>query len=314
MWFFQVTKVQPSSAYEEWRKKQSASAENAEEETTLWSSLLAPAAYVESYSGHPIAKSLREAYGHPIEQIRVRDVEEISGHGVTALVDGVPVAAGNAKLMEKLGLSYEESNEAGTVVYVAVDGTYAGYIIISDVEKEQAAEAIRRLKAAGIRKTVMLTGDSRKVAQYVAARLGIDEVEAELLPADKVTCVEKLLEQKGRKEMLAFVGDGINDAPVLSRADIGIAMGGMGSDAAIEAADIVLMDDNPVKIALAMKIAKKCLRIVYENIVFALAVKASCLLLGAMGIVGMRMAIFADVGVMVIAVLNAIRCLYVKRE
>lgn len=304
---FQVTKVQPSSAYEEWRKKVS-------EGTEYWSSLLGPAAYVESYSSHPIARSLRDAYGHPIEQDRVTDVEEISGHGVTALVDGVSVAAGNAKLMKKLGLSFEESDDVGTVVYVAVDGNYAGYIIISDVEKEQAAEAIRGLKAAGIRKTVMLTGDSRKAAQHIADKLGIDEVQAQLLPADKVTCVEKLLEEKGRKEMLAFVGDGINDAPVLSRADIGIAMGAMGSDAAIEAADIVLMDDNPVKIALAMKISKKCLRIVYENIAFALVVKAVCLLLGALGIVGMRMAIFADVGVMVLAVLNAIRCLYMKKE
>lgn len=304
---FQVTRVQPSSAYEEWREKVSDGAE-------YWSSLLGPAAYVESYSGHPIARSLRDAYGHPVEQERVTDVEEISGHGVTALVDGVSVAAGNAKLMKKLGLSFEESDDVGTVVYVAVDGNYAGYIIISDVEKEQAAEAIQKLKAAGIRKTVMLTGDSRRAAQHIADKLGIDEVQAQLLPADKVTCVEKLLEEKGRKEMLAFVGDGINDAPVLSRADIGIAMGAMGSDAAIEAADIVLMDDNPVKIALAMKISKKCLRIVYENIVFALVVKAVCLLLGALGIVGMRMAIFADVGVMVLAVLNAIRCLYMKKE
>ncbi|MBO5284196.1 MAG: cadmium-translocating P-type ATPase [Lachnospiraceae bacterium] len=304
---FQVTRVQPSGAYEEWVK-------TAPGETEIWSGLLGPAAYAESYSSHPIARSLRDAYGHPIEQERVTEVEEISGHGVKALVDGVPVAAGNAKLMKQLGLSYEESDDVGTVVYVAVDGNYAGYIIISDVEKEQAAEAIQGLKAAGIRKTVMLTGDSRKVAQYIADKLGIDEVQAELLPADKVTCVEKLLEEKGRKEMLAFVGDGINDAPVLSRADIGIAMGAMGSDAAIEAADIVLMDDNPVKISLAMKISKKCLRIVYENIVFALAIKAICLLLGALGIVGMRTAIFADVGVMVLAVLNAIRCLYVKKE
>ncbi len=311
---FQVTTVQPSKAYEEWGKNIPVCGADAEDAAAFWSSLLAPAAYVESYSNHPIARSLREAYGKPLDQNRVTDVEEISGHGVTAKIDGVSVAAGNAKLMEKLGLSCETSDYAGSVVYVAVDGIYAGHIVISDVEKEQAQEAIRGLKACGIRKTVMLTGDSRGAAEHIAGKLGVDEVHAQLLPADKVTWVEKLLEEKKAREMLAFVGDGINDAPVLSRADIGIAMGAMGSDAAIEAADIVLMDDNPAKIVLAIRISKKCLRIVYENIVFALAVKAVCLVLGALGIAGMKMAIFADVGVMVIAVLNAIRCLYVKKE
>lgn len=319
---FEVTEVHTSREYKAWSEgkavlqeseAQEATLQESEDKAGLWSSLLMPAAYVESYSGHPIAKSLREAYGSPVDQTKVTDVEEISGHGVKALVDGVPVAAGNARLMDQLGLHYEKADGVGTVVYVAVDGFYAGYILISDVEKEQAAEAIRDLKAAGIKKTVMLTGDAREVAEHIGARLGIDEVQAGLLPADKVTQVERLLEEKNSREMLAFVGDGINDAPVLSRADIGIAMGAMGSDAAIEAADIVLMDDNPAKIALAMRISKKCLRIVYENIVFALTVKGVCLVLGALGIAGMRLAIFADVGVMVLAVLNAIRCLYTKK-
>lgn len=274
--------------------------------------LLEYAACAESYSTHPISKSLKEAYGHEIKAERVADVEEIGGHGVTALVDGVQVAAGNDKLMRKLGLAYTEDTEVGTVVHVAVDGSYAGYILISDVVKEQSARAIRDLKGSGVKKTVMLTGDSRRVAEHVAEVLGLDEVKSELLPADKVEAVEKLLAEKASGENLAFVGDGINDAPVLSRADIGVAMGALGSDAAIEAADIVLMDDNPMKLALAMRISRKCLRIVYENIVFALTVKAVCLILGALGIANMWLAIFADVGVMVIAVLNAVRCLKVK--
>ena len=274
--------------------------------------LLAYAAHAESYSGHPISKSLREAYGKEIDTAKVSDIEEISGHGVTAKVDGVAVAAGNAKLMKRLGLSYAENTGIGTVVHVAVDGVYAGYILIADVEKETASQAIADLKRAGVKKTVMLTGDSQVVAEHVAQRLGIDEVHSELLPADKVERVEQLLAGKGKGEKLAFVGDGINDAPVLSRADIGIAMGALGSDAAIEAADIVLMDDNPEKIALAMRISRKCLRIVYQNIVFALSVKGVCLILGAVGIANMWVAIFADVGVMVLAVLNAIRCLKVK--
>ena len=273
--------------------------------------LLAYAACAESYSNHPISKSLKEAYGHEISLESVSDVEEIGGHGVTAVVSGVKVAAGNDKLMRKLGLDYQEATEVGTVVHVAVDGIYAGHILISDVVKEQSAEAIRGLKTLGVKKTVMLTGDSSRVADHVAKTLGLDEVKSELLPADKVDAVESLLTNKGSKEMLAFVGDGINDAPVLSRADIGVAMGALGSDAAIEAADIVLMDDNPMKLALAMRISRKCLRIVYENIVFALAVKAICLVLGAMGIANMWLAIFADVGVMVLAVLNAVRCLKV---
>lgn len=274
--------------------------------------LLEYASYAESYSNHPISKSLRQAYGRPIDNGKVEDIKEISGHGVTARVDGHEVAAGNAKLMKTLNLSCKEPVGTGTVVYVAVDKAYAGYILISDVVKEQSAQAIAELKKAGVKKTVMLTGDSRKVAENAAAQLGVDEVHSELLPADKVEQVEKLLERKGTREVLAFVGDGINDAPVLSRADIGIAMGALGSDAAIEAADVVLMDDNPMKIALAMKISRKCLRIVYQNIVFALAVKGICLILGALGIANMWVAIFADVGVMVIAVLNAIRCLRVK--
>ena len=274
--------------------------------------LLEYAAYAESYSNHPISKSLKEAYGQEIQKTKVADVEEIGGHGVTASVEGVKVAAGNAKLMKKLGLSYEENTGKGTVGYLAVDGSYAGYILISDVVKAEAKAAVAALKKAGVKKTVMLTGDSRAVAEYVAGELGLDEVKSELLPGDKVDAVEHLLEEKGVRENLAFVGDGINDAPVLSRADIGVAMGALGSDAAIEAADIVLMDDNPMKLALAMRISRKCLRIVYENIVFALMVKAVCLALGALGFAGMWLAIFADVGVMVLAVLNAVRCLKVK--
>ncbi len=272
--------------------------------------LLALAAHAESYSSHPISKSLREAYGAEISQALVTDVEEIGGHGVTANVDGVKVAAGNAKLMSKLGLSYEQDVGAGTIVHVAVNGMYAGYILISDVVKEQSAAAIAALKMTGVRKTIMLTGDSAAVAQQVAKQLGLDEVKSELLPADKVEAVEQLLTEKLPKDKLAFVGDGINDAPVLSRADIGVAMGALGSDAAIEAADVVLMDDNPMKLALAMGISRKCMRIVYENIVFALGIKAACLILGAVGMANMWVAIFADVGVMVLAVLNAVRCLH----
>ena len=274
--------------------------------------LLRYAAYAENFSDHPISKSLREAYGGSIDSSCITDVEEIGGHGVMAKVDGVAVAVGNAKLMKRLGLKYAENIGIGTVVHVAVDGTYAGYILIADVIKEEAGKAIANLKASGIKKSIMLTGDSRAVAEYVAKELGVDEVHSDLLPADKVTEVERLLEEKEAGEKLAFVGDGINDAPVLSRADIGIAMGALGSDAAIEAADIVLMDDNPDKIAQAIRISRKCLRIVYENITFSLAVKGLCLILGALGIANMWMAIFADVGVMVIAVLNATRCLRVK--
>ena len=277
-------------------------------------SLLEYAAYAESYSSHPISKSLKTAYGKELEASNVSDVEEISGHGVTAKVNGKQVAAGNAKLMKSLNLSYTEDTGVGTVVHVAVDGKYAGYILISDVIKDGAKEAIASLKNSGVKKCVMLTGDSKTVAEHVAAELKLDELHSELLPADKVSCVETLLREKSEKEKLAFVGDGINDAPVLSRADIGIAMGALGSDAAIEAADVVLMDDNPAKIALAMRISRKCLRIVYENIVFALAVKAICLILGALGIANMWVAIFADVGVMVLAVLNAIRCLRIKNN
>lgn len=274
--------------------------------------LLEYAALAESYSTHPISKSLREAYGKPVDSSRVADVKEISGNGVTALVDGIPVAVGNAKLMEHLGIDCQECHSIGTVVHMAVNGKYAGHILISDLLKPHAAEAIAGLKQIGVKKTVMLTGDMKKVAEQVAGELGIDEVYSELLPGDKVTKVEELLERKGTKEKLIFVGDGINDAPVLSRADIGIAMGALGSDAAIEAADVVLMDDDPLKITKAIKISRKCLRIVYENIVFALVVKAVCLVLGAMGIANMWMAIFSDVGVMVIAVLNAVRALNVK--
>jgi len=276
--------------------------------------LLACAAMAESYSSHPISKSLREAYGGAIDQSQISDVEEISGHGVTALVHGVKVAAGNRKLMAKLGLDCGRQTGAGTVVHVAADGKYAGYILISDVVKEQSAAAVAALKASGVKKTVMLTGDSSAAARQAAEALGLDEVKSELLPADKVEAVEALLAAKSPKENLAFVGDGINDAPVLSRADIGVAMGALGSDAAIEAADIVLMDDNPMKLALAMRISRKCLRIVYENIVFALGVKAACLILGALGIANMWAAIFADVGVMVLAVLNAVRCLKVNTK
>lgn len=275
--------------------------------------LLEYAAYAESYSTHPISKSLKEAYGKEINKSLVTDVEEIGGHGVKAVVKGTSVAAGNAKLMKSLGLSYAENTDIGTIVYVAVGGAYAGYVLISDVVKEQSKAAIAALKREGVKKTVMLTGDSRQVAEHVAAELGLDEVKSELLPADKVAAVEELLAGKEKRENLVFVGDGINDAPVLSRADIGVAMGALGSDAAIEAADIVLMDDNPWKLAQAMQISRKCLRIVYENIVFALTVKAVCLVLGAIGLASMWLAIFADVGVMVLAVLNAVRCLKVKQ-
>ena len=275
--------------------------------------LLEYAALAECSSSHPISKSLQKAYGKPIDRNRVTDIEEISGNGVIAKVDGVSVAAGNAKLMKKLGIAYQECHHVGTVVHMAVDGRYAGHILISDIIKPHAKEAIAELKKAGISRTVMLTGDSRRVADQVATELGIDEVYSELLPADKVTKVEELLDKKTAKEKLAFVGDGINDAPVLSRADIGIAMGALGSDAAIEAADIVLMDDDPLKISKAIKIARKCIRIVYENIYFAIGIKVLCLLLGAIGLANMWMAIFADVGVMIIAVLNAIRALFVKK-
>ena len=276
--------------------------------------ILEYAALAESFSSHPISRSLQKAYGKAIDQSRVTDVQEVSGKGVIAKVDGRTVAAGNAKLMELEGIPYQECHSVGTIVHLAVDGEYVGHILIADLLKPHAEEAIRALKAAGIRKTVMLTGDAKRVADKVAADLGIDEVYSELLPGDKVTMVEKLLSQKaGEKEKLAFVGDGINDAPVLSRADIGIAMGAMGSDAAIEAADIVLMDDDPLKIAKAIRIARKCLRIVYENIYFAIGVKVICLILGALGIANMWVAIFADVGVMIIAVLNAIRTLFVKK-
>ncbi|MCI6920835.1 MAG: cadmium-translocating P-type ATPase [Lachnospiraceae bacterium] len=271
------------------------------------------AACAESYSSHPISKSLKKAYGKEIDKNRVTDVKEISGKGVTAQVDGRLVAAGNGKLMEQLGVPYTVCNEVGTLVYVAVDGRFAGCILISDLLKPHAKEAIAALKNAGVTRTVMLTGDTKRVADAVAAELGIHEVCSELLPADKVSKVEELLARKGEKEKLAFVGDGINDAPVLSRADIGIAMGALGSDAAIEAADIVLMDDDPLKIAKAIKISRKCIRIVYENIYFAIGIKVICLILGALGIANMWAAIFADVGVMVIAVLNAIRALFVKK-
>ena len=271
------------------------------------------AACAESYSSHPISKSLQKAYGKEIDKNRVTEVKEISGKGVTAQVDGRLVATGNGKLMDQLGVPYTVCNEVGTLVYVAVDGKFAGCILISDLLKPHAKEAIAALKNAGVTKTVMLTGDTKRVADAVAAELGIHEVCSELLPADKVSKVEELLAEKSEKEKLAFVGDGINDAPVLSRADIGIAMGALGSDAAIEAADIVLMDDDPLKIAKAIKISRKCIRIVYENIYFAIGIKVICLLLGALGIANMWAAIFADVGVMVIAVLNAIRALFVKK-
>ena len=274
--------------------------------------LLEYAALAECSSSHPISKSLQKAYGKPIDRNRVTDIEEISGNGVIAKVDGISVAAGNTKLMNRLGIAYQDCHHVGTVVHMAIDGKYAGHILISDIIKPHAKEAIAELKKAGISKTVMLTGDSKRVADQVAGELGIQEVYSELLPADKVSRVEELLNQKSEKAKLAFVGDGINDAPVLSRADIGIAMGALGSDAAIEAADIVLMDDDPLKISKAIKIARKCIRIVYENIYFAIGIKLICLVLGAIGIANMWVAIFADVGVMVIAVINAIRALFVK--
>lgn len=274
--------------------------------------LLEYAALAECSSSHPISKSLQKAYGKPIDRNRVTDIEEISGNGVIAKVDGISVAAGNTKLMNRLGIAYQDCHHVGTVVHMAVDGKYAGHILISDIIKPHAKEAIAELKKAGISKTVMLTGDSKRVADQVAEELGIQEVYSELLPADKVSRVEELLNQKSEKAKLAFVGDGINDAPVLSRADIGIAMGALGSDAAIEAADIVLMDDDPLKISKAIKIARKCIRIVYENIYFAIGIKILCLILGALGIANMWVAIFADVGVMILAVLNAIRTLFVK--
>ena len=274
--------------------------------------LVEAAALAESWSKHPISLSIKAAYGKEIDTSRVTDVEELGGHGVTAKVDGKPVAAGNARLMERLGLSAPAVSETGTIVHVAIDGRYDGCLLIADVVKPHSAEAIRALKAAGVRKTVMLTGDAEPVAKAVSVQLGLDEYHAGLLPGDKVDQIETLIAAKKSKENLAFVGDGINDAPVLSRADVGIAMGALGSDAAIEAADVVLMDDDPAKIALAMRIARRTLRIVYENIVFALAVKFACLLLGAIGMASMWTAIFADVGVMVIAVLNATRALYTK--
>ena len=275
--------------------------------------ILEYAALAESFSTHPISRSLKTAYGKEIDQNRVTDVEEISGNGVTAKVDGVSVAVGNAKLMKRIGVEAVECHQVGTVIHVAIDGAYAGHILIADVPKPTSKEAIANLKKHGIKETVMLTGDIDKVAQQVAGELGVDHVYSELLPADKVTKVEELLAKKTAKEKLAFVGDGINDAPVLSRADIGIAMGALGSDAAIEAADVVLMDDDPQKIVKAIRIAKKCMRIVYENIYFAIGIKGICLILGAVGIANMWVAIFADVGVMVIAVLNAIRTLFVKK-
>ena len=271
------------------------------------------AAYSESYSSHPISKSLQQAYGKEIDKNRVTDIEEISGHGITAKVDGISVAVGNSKLMRKLGLACDESHETGTIVHVAVDGRYVGYILISDKIKPTAKEAIEKLHKAGVKNIIMLTGDAKEVAEDVAGTLGIDKVYSELLPADKVSKVEELIANKNEKDKLVFVGDGINDAPVLSRADIGIAMGAMGSDAAIEAADVVLMDDDPLKISMAIKISRKCLRIVYENIYFAIGIKVICLILGAIGIANMWAAIFADVGVMVIAVINAIRALMVKK-
>lgn len=275
--------------------------------------LLEYAALAESASSHPISKSLQQAYGKPIDRTRVSDIQEISGNGVTARVDGHMVAAGNGKLMKRLQVEYKDCHHTGTIVHMVIDGVYAGHIVISDRIKSHAKEAVAALKSAGVNRTVMLTGDTDAVARQVAAELGIDEVYSELLPEGKVQKVEELLEKKNEKEKLAFVGDGINDAPVLSRADIGIAMGAMGSDAAIEAADVVLMDDDPLKIAKAVQISRKCLRIVYENIWFAIGIKAICLLLGALGIANMWLAVFADVGVMILAVLNAIRALFVKK-
>ena len=275
--------------------------------------LLEYAALAESASSHPISKSLQRAYGKEPDRTRVSDIQEISGNGIIAKVDGVEVAAGNDKLMKHLGIQHIDCHQTGTIIHMAINGTYAGHIVISDIVKPHSKDAIASLKAAGVEKTVMLTGDAKKVAEQVAASLGIDKVYSELLPADKVSKVEELLKMKTGKAKLAFVGDGINDAPVLSRADIGVAMGAMGSDAAIEAADIVLMDDDPIKIAKAIKISRKCLRIVYQNITMALGVKFACLILGAVGIANMYLAIFADVGVMILAVLNAIRCLFVKK-
>ncbi len=275
--------------------------------------LLEYAALAECASSHPISKSLQKAYGKPLDRSRVTEIEEIGGNGVTARVDDVAVAAGSDRLMERLGIDFVSCHHPGTVVHVALDGTYAGHILISDMLKPGAKEAVRQLSKAGVKNTVMLTGDRKEAARQAAGELGIHEVHSELLPADKVAKVEELLERKGPKEKLVFVGDGINDAPVLSRADIGIAMGALGSDAAIEAADIVLMDDDPLKIATAIRIARKCIRIVYENIYFAIGIKVICLVLGAVGIANMWVAIFADVGVMVIAVLNAIRALFVKK-
>lgn len=275
--------------------------------------LLEYAALAESASSHPISKSIRRAYGQELDHSRVRDIEEISGSGVTAVVDGMFVAAGNDKLMKKLNVPYIECRSIGTIVHMAIDGKYAGHIVISDIEKPHAVEAVAELRKTGIERTVMLTGDKQRVAEQVAAHLGIDQVFSEMLPADKVEKIEEMLAKKPENQKLAFVGDGINDAPVLRRADIGIAMGAMGSDAAIEAADIVLMDDEPLKIAKAIRISRKCLRIVHENIVFALGVKILCLILGAFGIANMWLAIFADVGVMILAVLNAIRALFVKK-
>ena len=275
--------------------------------------ILEYAALAECSSSHPISRSLQRAYGKEIDRTRVEDIEEISGNGVTARVDGIPVAVGNSRLMERLGVAFKECHQVGTIVHVAIDGSYAGHILIADVLKPTAKAAVAELKKSGIRETVMLTGDIDRVAQQAAAETGVDRVYSELLPADKVTKVEELLEKKNPREKLAFVGDGINDAPVLSRADIGIAMGALGSDAAIEAADVVLMDGDPLKVVKAVRIAKKCMRIVYQNIYFAIGIKILCLLLGAVGIANMWIAIFADVGVMVIAVLNAIRALFVKK-
>lgn len=275
--------------------------------------LLEYAALAESASSHPISRSLQRAYGKELDRTRVTDIREISGNGVTAKVDGISVAAGNDKLMKKLGISHIDCHRAGTIIHMAIAGEYAGHIVISDVIKPHAKEAVSALKRSGVERTVMLTGDTQKVAEHVAKQLGIDQVYSGLLPADKVEKVEELLEQKPEKSRLAFVGDGINDAPVLSRADIGIAMGAMGSDAAIEAADVVLMDDDPLKIVKAIRISRKCLRIVYQNIWFAIGIKVICLILGAVGIANMWLAIFADVGVMIIAVLNAIRALFVKK-
>ena len=275
--------------------------------------ILEYSAMAECASSHPISKSLQKAYGKEIDRSRVTDIREISGNGVTAIVDGVSVAVGNGKLMDSLGIKYVECSQVGTIVHVALDGQYAGHILIADVLKPTSAEAVRQLKKSGIRETVMLTGDMERVARQAASEIGVDKVYSELLPADKVAKVEEMIDRKGAKEKLAFVGDGINDAPVLSRADIGIAMGALGSDAAIEAADVVLMDDDPLKVAKAVRIARKCMRIVYENIYFAIGIKILCLILGAVGIANMWLAIFADVGVMVIAVLNAIRALFVNK-